>query len=431
MNAYLRTKTTSVSFLFLVFSLILFFLILSSNRARANPIQEQILNAGINLGWAKATLDFYGDQNPADARGITAALNRAAQHIQAAARQFEEPYQTERRNKGIDQRVIDKINRYFQQAPQLSISRKASYVQQIWSMYRQSFQTTWDSRQGYHYYPNCDFFMLDVGYHFGRAHIAAGVANNNRARTYQTGANGSMRNAIQNGLKVAVDGYEYGPQTNVRKACCCFGKEAFWRRLPTFQWNSPFALYANNLPVLQRIVLDAGVVPERCSCGGKRKGCEGIIGSWKWFNGIVVHIFTNNRFNSPAGNGGTWHCKPNGEIELIWDKGGWRDTLTISPDGNSLSGRNQHGVSVSATRMNGNENRERQKPRPRCTLDTSMMAGSSNLCTSFVEYHDVEKSLRTVHIVNDSHFQSGFNVPSNWYRGRYNECTVLSSEECK
>lgn len=39
-----------------------------------------------------------------------------------------------------------------------------------------------------------------------------------------------------------------------------------------------------------------------------------------------------------------------GTIELMWDEG-WLDTLTLSPDGALLSGHNQYGTVVSATRM--------------------------------------------------------------------------------
>jgi hypothetical protein len=268
MKVYLNAKTKPVPFRFFAFCFTLFSLSLFSNNTYANLCQEHILNVGINLGWSVATLALRGDQNPQDARTIAESLTRAAQHVNAAASLFRLPYRTERLRTGTDQHVIDKINRYFQRAPNLSVEHRASYIANIWSMYRQSFQTTFQApTPGEHYYPNCDFFILDIGYHFGRAHIAAGV-NSNQARTYQSGANGSVRLAIREGLNVAVDGYEYGIQTNVRKACCCFGKEAFWRRLPAFQWNSPFALYADNLPVLQRIVLDAGVVPKRCTCGG-------------------------------------------------------------------------------------------------------------------------------------------------------------------
>jgi hypothetical protein len=347
-------------------------LLLLASPARANAIQEQILNAGINLGWAEATLELRGDEDPADAQFIAEALTRAAQHVEAAANSFLEPYQTERSRRGTDQRVLDLIDSYFEQAPRLSIRQKAARVQQIWSTYRQSFQTIWDSEQGYQYYPNCDLFMLDVGYHFGRAHIAAGVGGN-LARTYQQGANGGMRQAMEGGLEVAVDGYDYGPRTNTPKACCCFGVEASWRELPVFQWNSPFELYSANLPVLQRIALDAGVVPVLCTCGGEPvgtgpsptptpspsprpspspeiQGCLSAVGSWQWFNGIVVVVSGDGRFSSPAGHGGTWQCESDDTIVLTWDEG-WRDTLTLSPDGTSMSGPNLDGFIVSATRI--------------------------------------------------------------------------------
>jgi hypothetical protein len=79
--------------------------------------------------------------------------------------------------------------------------------------------------------------------------------------------------------------------------------------------------------------------------------CNSFIGSWKWFNGIIVQISSDYRF-STSGNSGTWRCLQNGKIEMRWNNGGWVDTLFISHNGNSLSGSNQYGGSVSATRQN-------------------------------------------------------------------------------
>ncbi len=77
--------------------------------------------------------------------------------------------------------------------------------------------------------------------------------------------------------------------------------------------------------------------------------CNRFIGSWKWFSGFTVQISGDYSF-STSGNNGTWRCLPGGKIEMRWRKGGWIDTLSINPDGNSLSGRNQHGGPVSANR---------------------------------------------------------------------------------
>lgn len=330
--------------------------------ASANQCQLHILNAGINLGWAQATLELRGDQNPQDARRIAEYLNNASAHILAAAALFQEPYRAERNLNNVDQEVVNRIEVYFQRANRMSLRHRANYVSGVWSMYRQGFQSTFTApTSGFHYNPNCDFFILDTGYHFGRAHIASGIEG---ANSVQSGANRSMRSAIRNGLSIAVDGYEYGTQNNARKACCCFGKETFWRQLPKFHSNSPFRLYSDNLGVLQRIVAGAGVEPEPCSCGGTKSKntptpqnrCKAAIGAWQWFNGVVVRIENNNSFRVSTGeNGGTWQCLSNGQIRLNWRVGGWQDTISISSDGNTLLGKNQHGGTVSAKRTSSGE----------------------------------------------------------------------------
>ena len=66
-----------------------------------------------------------------------------------------------------------------------------------------------------------------------------------------------------------------------------------------------------------------------------------------------------------------------------------------------------------------------------CTFDTSRMSGSSDFCTSFVEYHGAAGRVKTVHIVNDAQFERGFTIPSTWRRGRYNTCEILYKEEGK
>lgn len=83
---------------------------------------------------------------------------------------------------------------------------------------------------------------------------------------------------------------------------------------------------------------------------GPGPDCGDAIGSWQWFNGIEVSISSDGSFSSPAGTAGTWRCTSDDTVELTWQDGGWLDTLTISPDGASMSGGNQSGNIVSATR---------------------------------------------------------------------------------
>jgi hypothetical protein len=76
----------------------------------------------------------------------------------------------------------------------------------------------------------------------------------------------------------------------------------------------------------------------------------GFVGNWAWFNGGAVQIRPNGTFVA-AGTSGTWRSVGGNVIELRWNDGGWIDTLSLSPDGNQLSGSNQHGGPVSASRV--------------------------------------------------------------------------------
>ncbi|MGI8743488.1 MAG: hypothetical protein ACR2NN_13145 [Bryobacteraceae bacterium] len=78
-------------------------------------------------------------------------------------------------------------------------------------------------------------------------------------------------------------------------------------------------------------------------------GCEAAIGEWKWFNGGAITLQANNILISNGKAEGKWECTnaSKGAITLRW-KAGFVDTLTVS--GDRMSGKNQHGTVVSATR---------------------------------------------------------------------------------
>lgn len=84
--------------------------------------------------------------------------------------------------------------------------------------------------------------------------------------------------------------------------------------------------------------------------------CDEIVGTWRWFNGAKVECQGNGRCEATNGFSGPWRClDPKGVVEIRWGRGGgsvqWIDTLNITSDGNKLSGTNQIGGSVSASRM--------------------------------------------------------------------------------
>ncbi len=606
MNSYLKIMMAMERFCSTVV-LVLFCTICLALPAHANLTQWHILNAGINLGWAEASLDLNVDGN---AETVAEALAATALHVEAAAEGFGEPYLTDRQAEGVDQRIINMINNYAQQAPRLSLDHRASYINRIWGTYRQSFQTTFmdrprsstDRTTGYFFYSNCDFFILDVGYHYGRAQFTAPVEGH-QSRTYQTGANGSMRNSIESGLSVGLDGYQYGTETNVLKACCAFGPKAEWLTLPTFQFNSPAILYADNLGRLQNIVFNANLPPGACgvTCANTYCNCDhdkripmpsviglsgasarialqmaglqvqtlpgssgsipggvgkvelqdhsmgimvcpdavvkitvrstddharesctrdypGSIPSGRDANDkVICNCPTNTLWNTDrtrcvpqlpaqelctrdypgsvpggrdANNKAICNCPsnmlwntdrtrcvpqlppqelctrdypgsiangqlPDGKINCecpggyTWNNGRTACEKSAPPDqlcardypGSIANGRLPDGKincecpqgkkwNVGATHCIGSSAPVDRTPTPACSLDMSLMSGSSNLCTSFAEYHDADHNIRTVHIVNDSRFEQGFSAPTNWHRSRYQECQILRYEEC-
>lgn len=130
-------------------------------------------------------------------------------------------------------------------------------------------------------------------------------------------------------------------QININKKCGFTGRA--WSNNYTGHYNwclSASENAAHQETQARKISIDNCAVPGECNR---------FIGTWQWFNGISVVISGNYRV-STSGNSGTWRCLPNGKIEIRWKTGGWIDTLSLNPDGHSLTGRNQHGTIVSASR---------------------------------------------------------------------------------
>jgi len=501
MRVLIKEKQISHSIQVLVSVLMLLGLSLHTTSANANGIQRQIFETGLALGIAQALLRFNGPDNPVAPEAINARFEDAISSIQAAADAYPEPFNADRIRSGTDQRVIDKINQYLRRGNRMPANQRENFAHSVWGIYRQGLKDAFmdrprsstDQTTGYHYYPTCDLFVLDVGYQYGFAMTVAEFQGH-RARSFQSGANGSLHSAVRSGLKTGLNGIPYGPRNNVRKACCAFGTEAAWGTMPKFQSSSPPEMYLNYLPELKSIVLAMNIEPGGCGgvtrstaqelcerehpgsvAGGRdangkiicncpegffwsvdrthcekqippqqlcardypgsiargrtsdgrvncecpqgyiwnsgRTGCEKqippqqlcardypgsvargrtsdgrincecpqgfgwnadrtrcvreaavmnsaecnrIIGRWKWFTGSTVDFFANNSWKTSDGiHGGTWKCNPDGSIVVTPDQGTWQDTVTVARDGNSLSGRNQTGVLVSATKEGG------------------------------------------------------------------------------
>lgn len=81
--------------------------------------------------------------------------------------------------------------------------------------------------------------------------------------------------------------------------------------------------------------------------------CDAIVGEWAWFTGGNVTLTPDGTITSKeVGKVGTWECTntTRGVFTLRWVFGTppFVDTLTLSADGQSLSGKNQFQYPVTA-----------------------------------------------------------------------------------
>lgn len=78
-----------------------------------------------------------------------------------------------------------------------------------------------------------------------------------------------------------------------------------------------------------------------------------IVGKWTWFDGKTVTINPDGTLEHEAGNRGTWNIqdRPRRVYTLRWLQGNFVDTVTVSEDGQNLSGPNQGGTAVSARKL--------------------------------------------------------------------------------
>ncbi len=89
--------------------------------------------------------------------------------------------------------------------------------------------------------------------------------------------------------------------------------------------------------------------------------CDSIVGDWAWFTGGNVTLNPDGTITSKEfGNLGTWECTDDtrGVFTLRWVFGTppFVDTLTLSADGQSLSGKNQYQYPVTVNRISIDKN---------------------------------------------------------------------------
>jgi hypothetical protein len=90
--------------------------------------------------------------------------------------------------------------------------------------------------------------------------------------------------------------------------------------------------------------------------GGEPKGgCQALLGKWHWSGGAVVECRPDQTCTASSGLRGPWRCiNDKGRFEIRWGRGGqpdqFIDTVVVSPLGSYLTGKNQYGAGVGATR---------------------------------------------------------------------------------
>jgi hypothetical protein len=114
-------------------------------------------------------------------------------------------------------------------------------------------------------------------------------------------------------------------------------------------------LFLDNIRLV-RLTPQSTVTPRGYDQGMDKSPTELITGKWRWFNGLIVEITGGGMVAKDSrGNmvdSGSWRVidASKRKFEMKW-RAGWTDTLTLSPDNNSLEGTNQANGHVSAKRI--------------------------------------------------------------------------------
>jgi hypothetical protein len=116
------------------------------------------------------------------------------------------------------------------------------------------------------------------------------------------------------------------------------------------------SLYLAKLEVLKQQLAQDGnlkgalaVEQEASKYGRPSKRPDLILGKWSWFNGDVHTFLPEGKIAGDPNNNWTLLDSDKNLYRIVWG-GKWIDTVTISPDGRTLTGTNQVG-----TRITGNK----------------------------------------------------------------------------
>lgn len=162
--------------------------------ALANDTQRVILDAGLNLGLWQAQVELFGTPTT-DPSQVGYAANAFAA-VDLVRQRLRPPFAD------LDLgSVLDAIARYPARTVDWAAPQRAVDVAQIRDRYRARLSVAYLSTVGLYPTPTCDAAFLDVGYHLGRAQMAAFAGDG----ALLANARSMLLQAIRTGLDAARD----------------------------------------------------------------------------------------------------------------------------------------------------------------------------------------------------------------------------------
>jgi hypothetical protein len=247
--------------------------LLPATCVQANDVQWRICRAALAIGQAEARVALFGrltnGQIPADQEAsIATNVSDAAQEIRAAMEGIEEPFRTEwlQSPTGVNN-LLNSLDRFTVRTAGRNFHQRAADLHGSMGVLRSIFSMTFMSGRGdaLRSEGNCDRFIIDACYNFGKASIAAYI-DDDQASGYRGAALGSMRMAIGEGLGIAMDARGHlGFDGFRKKECCTFGAPAEWTAFQNFPPSSPGTVYSQKIGEIQTIVRGAVLLDPVCS----------------------------------------------------------------------------------------------------------------------------------------------------------------------
>lgn len=200
--------------------------------AHASDVQRNVLDASINLGWVTETLILEG-RRPENEADVAHWMSDADAHVRALAGRLAAPTA----DRDLSE-VLERLARWDTATRWSGAVGAGGFVASVYRGLQDTVSTTFDAEiQRWVGGGSCDRQFAEVGFRFGRAHIAAlrgDLFSRDRDLYF-------LRGAIETGLR-----------QDAQKGCG-FGARADWDRLPVLTGDPSPDGFAATLPLLQEI----------------------------------------------------------------------------------------------------------------------------------------------------------------------------------